>query len=481
VAEALAGAGIGMPPALDGKPGGSGGGGLAGISTDSRTVREGEIFVALSGPSFDGSDFVGAAFAGGAAAAVAPESFRPREAGLPAEFRGRTALVADTLAALGSLARFVRGRSGAYLAAVTGSVGKTTVKDMLKEVFLEGFGPTLATEGNFNNRVGVPWTLFRLEKDHRAAVLELGAGDFGEMAALAGMALPDLALVTRVERAHLETFGDVAGVARAKFELFANLPPSATAVVSLDDPLVRAMGETLAGDPAFGGRIFTCGREGSGADAELAGLSELPGGGWRLTVRGGVFGDGFGMETPVPGAHNAWNAFLAAAAGAAAGLSPGAIAAGLARASLPRGRGRMLRSGGLGILDSSYNASPGAVAAELERLSGLPGPRGALLSDMLEMGETGPALHREVGRRAAAAGLDYLALAGDLSRETLRGALDAGFPRSRARHFGNPMEAAEWARAMAGGMGTLLVKGSHATGLWKAVGLLAPEAEDPGS
>jgi UDP-N-acetylmuramoyl-tripeptide--D-alanyl-D-alanine ligase len=406
---------------------------------------------------------------------VAPESFAARAGSLPEGARDRVALVPDTLAALGSLARAVRERSGVCLAAVTGSVGKTTVKDMLKEVFAEGMGPTLSTEGNFNNRVGVPWTLFRLESFHRAAVLELGAGDFGEIAALAGVTRPDLAVVTCVDRAHLEFFGDLDGVARAKFEIFLNLKPGAVAVVSLDDPYVRAMGETLRRDGAFGGRIFTCGRKGSGADVELAGAEELPDG-WRITLSGGPFGGGFAIGVPVPGAHNAWNAFLAAAAGAAAGLDPAAVRTGLSRASLPHGRGRTVRSGDLTIVDSSYNASPGAVDAELRRLGGLPGPRGALLSDMLEMGTAGPEIHREAGRRAAESGLDYLALAGDLSRETLRGALDAGFPPSRARHFDSPVEAAEWARVMSRGRGTLLVKGSHATGLWKAVGLLAPEA-----
>jgi UDP-N-acetylmuramoyl-tripeptide--D-alanyl-D-alanine ligase len=443
-------------------------------------MKEGDLFVALQGANFDGAEFVAQAFAKGASGAVAPSSLRRRGAGLSEGERSRVAYCPDALAALGALAGAVRERSGVFLAAVTGSVGKTTVKDLLKAAFEEGLGPTLATEGNFNNQVGVPWTLFRLGKNHAAAVLELGAGDFGEIAALAGITRPDLAMITRVERAHLEAFGDLEGVARAKLELFAGLKGGAAAVVNLDDPYIKAMGEALKKDSGFEGRIFTYGSAGSGADAELLGVEELPDGGWSLAVRGGPFGEGFRLEAPVPGRHNAWNAFSAAAAAAAAGVPADAVRRGLARATLPAGRGRLVRSGGLAIIDSSYNASPGAVAAELARLSGLPGPRGALLSDMLEMGASGPELHREAGRLAAASGLDYLALAGDLCRDTLAGALEAGFPRSRARRFESPLEAAEWARGMSGGRGTLLVKGSHATGLWKAVGLLAPEAAGQG-
>ncbi|MDR1038975.1 MAG: UDP-N-acetylmuramoyl-tripeptide--D-alanyl-D-alanine ligase [Deltaproteobacteria bacterium] len=470
VAGSLRNVGLAVPEALAGAADMP----LVGVSTDSRTIRPRELFVALSGPNFDGGDFVAAAFAKGAAAAVAAEGFRSREAGLGDPARGKIAYAGDPLVALGDLARVARRASGCRLAAITGSVGKTAVKELLKAVFEEGLGPTLATEGNFNNQVGVPWTLFRLARRHRAAVVELGAGDFGEIARLAEITEPDLALVTRIAPAHLEAFGSLEGVARAKGELFAGLGSGAVAVVNLGDPFVKAMGAALAARESPCG-IFTFGPEGSGAELELSELSELPGGGFRLLVRGGAFGEAFGLTVTLPGRHNAHNAFAAAAAASAAGVGPEAIARGLAKATLPAGRGETVLSGGLAIVDSSYNASPVAVAAELARLSGLSAPRGALLGDMLELGEAGPELHREAGRRAAESGLDYLALAGRLSRHTLEGALDAGFPRSRARHFSDAFEAAEWARGMSGGKGTLLVKGSRSTGLWKTVGLLAPE------
>ncbi|MDR2613580.1 MAG: UDP-N-acetylmuramoyl-tripeptide--D-alanyl-D-alanine ligase, partial [Deltaproteobacteria bacterium] len=477
VEGALAAAGIPAPAALSG-PAAGGPRPLTGVSTDTRTLRAGDVFVALSGPSFDGADFAGEALARGAAAAVVPERSLARLAGLGDAALARVAAVPDALDALGALARHVRESSGVYLAAVTGSVGKTTVKEILRRIFAEGLGETLATEGNLNNRVGVPWTLFRLGKGTAAAVLELGASSFGEIGALARTCLPDLALVTRVEGVHLEGFGDLAGVARAKGELFRCLKEGAAAVVNLGDPRIRAMGEALAAGPSFRGRIFTFGPGGSGADLELAGLRPLPGGGSRLSLRGsGPWGgtpwDGAEADCPLPGAHNAWNALAALAAAAAAGVGPEAARRGLARAELPAGRGALLRAGGLLVVDSSYNSSPAAAGAELARLAGLPGPRGALLGDMLELGEAGPALHRETGRRAAAV-LDYLALCGPLSRETLAGALEAGLPPGRARHFPDPLAAADWALEESGGRGTLLVKGSHATGVWKAARRLAP-------
>ncbi|MDR3153310.1 MAG: UDP-N-acetylmuramoyl-tripeptide--D-alanyl-D-alanine ligase [Deltaproteobacteria bacterium] len=471
--QAMAEAGIPVPPALAEAASRGEAPPFSGVSTDTRTLAPGDLFVALSGPRFDGESFLEAAFAKGAAAAVAAQG--PGR-GLSEAARARTARVPDSLRSLGDLARRARVASGALVAAVTGSVGKTTVKDLLGLILEEGIGKTLVTQGNFNNRVGVPWTLFRLEAGTRAAAVELGASEFGEIAELARICLPDIALVTRIDRAHLESFGDLAGVARAKGELFRNLKEGAAAAVNLGDPLIRAMGEELRRDKAFRGKILSFGPEGSGADLILAGSSPLPGGGARLSLRGSVFGKGRDLDSPLPGAHNVWNALCALAAGACAGVGPEAAARALARAALPAGRGAELTAGGLRILDSSYNSSPGAVSAELRRLSSLPGPRGALLGDMLELGPEGPALHRAAGREAAGLGLDYLALTGELSLSALEGALDAGLPRSRARHFASPLEAAEWARAVSGGKGTLLVKGSHATGVWKAVGLLAPEA-----
>ena len=212
---------------------------LTGVSTDTRTLRPGELFVALRGVQFDGHEFVRRAFEAGAAAVLIDHEAKP--------IRGKVCLRApDTLRALGDLAAWIRNRPGLKVAAITGSNGKTTTKEMLVAILKRRFR-TLATKGNFNNLVGLPLTLFRLEAEHEAAILEMGMNAPGEIARLTEIAKPDVALITNVGPAHLEGLGSLSGVARAKGELFAGLTDEALAVVNLDDVMVQSEAERFQG------------------------------------------------------------------------------------------------------------------------------------------------------------------------------------------------------------------------------------------
>jgi len=365
--------------------------GFAGVATDSRSLEPGQLFVALRGPRFDGHDFLDAAARGGAAGAVVD---RPCEAGMA------TLRVADTLAALGALAAWWRGRFDVPVIALTGSFGKTTAKEMLASIAATR-GETLATRGNLNNEIGLPLTLFRFAPEHRSAVLEMGANHAGEIARMTRIARPDVGLVTVAGPAHLEGFGSLGGVARAKGEIFLGLGDDGVAVINADDAFAD-----LWRDFAGSRRVVTFG---FGEDADLraarvrevfeagrAAVSfELRGPGWTRPVR-----------IPLAGRHNVTNALAAAAAAWAAGFDPDEIQAGLAATRGAPGR-LAVREGLAGsvVVDDTYNASPAAARAAIDFVAGLPGEAWVVLGDMGELGEDAPGLHAEVGRYARERGV----------------------------------------------------------------------------
>ena len=375
-----------------------------GVSTDSRTVRPGELFVALRGPRFDGHAFVAHAAGRGAAAALVEE-----EAGgaLP------LVVVDDTRTALGRLGRWWRGRCGGPVVALTGSSGKTTVKELTAGI-LARTGPGIATAGNLNNAIGVPLTLCRIGPGHRWAVVELGASAPGEIADLAGLAMPDVGVVLNAGPAHLEGFGTVAGVARGKGELLeAVAARGGVAVYNADDahaPLWRELAE--------GAREVV--RFGLAADAEWTADWEPGPGGTRLRLRGPA-GPLAECRFPLLGRHNVLNALAAAAAAAAAGAVEEAILAGLEAAAPVPGRLRPLSlpSGAL-LLDDTYNANPLSLEAGLEVLAALPGERVLVLGDMAELGADAASWHEAAGRRARAAGVTALYALGDEAARAAR-------------------------------------------------------------
>lgn len=423
---------------------------FSGVSTDSRAVRPGELFVALEGERFDAHEFLEQARANGAVAALVS---RDCEVDLP------TLRVDDTRAALGRLGELWRLRHDVSVIAITGSNGKTTVKEMIAAA-LAPSGPVLSTRGNLNNEIGVPLTLMGLDRQHRFAVIEMGANHAGEIAYLTGLAHPHVAVITNAGPAHLEGFGSIEGVAKAKGEIFSGLDASGTAVVNADD----AFAETWYRLAAHA-RIV---RFGLGPEADVTADWQPQGSGSRMLVH---TPDGSAeLLLPLPGRHNVANALAAVAAALSCGISLASICEGLARLKPVAGRLQM-RAGpdGLQVLDDTYNANPGSLGSALAVLAGQRGGKWLVLGDMLELGGEAEALHRQAGRMARSAGVDGLFALGELARHAVDEFGDG------ARHFDDWQDLVQTLRRDCKAPGTVLVKGSRGMHLERVVNALLEE------
>ena len=401
-----------------------------GITTDSRQCGAGNLFVALAGTSFDGHDYLEQARRQGAAGLL----IHRWPASLPGDIPVIT--VADTLTALGDLAHYWRRRFSPTVIAVTGSTGKTTTKEMIAAI-LARRGQILKTEGNLNNLIGLPHTLFRLRPGDTAAVLELGTNRRGEIARLAQIAVPDIALITNIGPAHLEGFVDMAGVAAEKMDLFSNTPATGTLIVNRDDPFLRDAGRDRPG------RSLSFGLDPE-ADVRAAGITTvvippsaaipgIPPAIPRLETRF-ILRIGEGQQEitmPVAGEHQIINALAAAASAWAAGAAEEDIGRGLAGFVPVPGRTEIIPlEGGAFVVNDAYNANPASVRAALTTLRQLKGRgRGvAVLGDMLELGAQEAAWHEEIGGLLADSGVERVYLRGRLSGATAAGASKHGLP-----------------------------------------------------
>ena len=381
-----------------------------GITTDSRRLQPGEVFVAVRGERHDGHAFVGEAATAGAAAVVV-------EAGATVDAAACTTIaVRDGLEALGDLAAFHRRRLDARVLAVAGSNGKTTTKEMLSGIAAASVGAerVVHTRGSENNLVGLPLTVLRIGDEHAIAVLELGMNTPGEVWRLAEISAPDVGVVTTIAAEHLEGVGSLRGAAECEGELYRRLRPSATAVVNRDEPLLEP---SLAG---FSGRCVTFG-PGGDVDADAIDDRGIEGTHFRLHVAGMQVA----VRLRVAGRHNVTNALAAAATAHAAGIDLAAITRGLeaARAPSMRMEVRRLASGAI-VLNDCYNANPASMAAALQTLSATSARRRfAVLGEMRELGAASDDAHRALGERAAAAGLTALwVVDAPLVAEAARGA-----------------------------------------------------------
>ena len=384
-----------------------------GVSTDTRSIQPGELFVALEGENFDGHKFLDAAFEKGAAAAVVKKSSRAH--------KGRTLLrVDDTLQALGDLAAYVRNRSSAKVIALTGSNGKTTTKELLVRM-ISGKYKTLATKGNFNNLIGLPLTVFGLRDDHEVMILEMGMNVPGEIARLTEIAKPDVGLITNVSGAHLEGLGSIEGVAAAKGELYRGLNGSSTAAVNADDPLASGQAEAFHGPKVFFGF-----HKNAQVRAEKIGFSGLNGLGFDLVMPKGKARVNFRLL----GRHNVANTLAAASAASILGVTPKSIARNLDGFEPFPGRLALHKlPGPVYLIDDSYNANPASMDASLRILASLKHSRGrlvAVLGDMLELGKAAKKAHEEVGRLAGDLKLDTVVAVGPESKILKREAKKAG-------------------------------------------------------
>jgi len=406
-----------------------------GVSTDSRSVARGELFVALRGERFDGHDFLAAAAGRGAAAAMVDASYRGTYP-LP------VIIVDDTKYALGELARQWRARFTPALVAVTGSNGKTTVKEMLAAILRRHAGEqaVLATTGNLNNDIGVPLTLLRLRGGHRWCAIELGMNHRGEIAYLAKLAAPTVALVNNAQREHLEFMGSVHEVAAENASVYDALAAGGVAVVNADDGHAGYFRSRAGARRVVD---FGVGSAAVGGGYALKGLSsEL-----RLRTPQGEAD----ATLAIPGLHNVRNAFAAAACAHAAGIELASIAAGLSafRPYTGRLQVKQARSGAT-VIDDSYNANPDSVRAAIDVLASCPAPTALVLGDMGEVGPRGPELHREIGAYARSRGVTQLLALGAASKHAVE-AFGAG-----AEHFSDVEALVPAIRGR-----TVLVKGSR--------------------
>ena len=415
------------------------------VVIDSRESGPGALFIGLKGDKADGADFAGDAVARNAAAVLTAR----RVPGIEAV----QIVCADTLVALQRLAAENRSRFCGSVAAVTGSTGKTTTRRLIAAVS-GASARTLEPEKNYNNHIGVPLTLLHLTPEHERAVLELGCSDFGEIALLARLAQPEVAIVTNVGPAHLEKLGSLDGVARAKGELFAGLGAGATAVVNLDDLRVAAM-------PTAGAKTLTYG---AAPRAEVRLLERRARGAAGQTVSARVFGRDVDLEIALAGRHNAANAVAAVATGLALGCTIEDAARGLAAVAAVPGRLYVCRGArGTVVIDDTYNANPSSMGAALEALEALApaGRRIAVLADMLELGASSAAAHQGVGRAAARIDLKRLVTFGDGGRRLGEAAVEAGLRAESWRHVDGHDEAGVAALEPAKPGDAILIKGSR--------------------
>jgi UDP-N-acetylmuramoyl-tripeptide--D-alanyl-D-alanine ligase len=433
---------------------------IRGAAVDSRLVSAGQLFAALPGERTDGHLHLDDAVARGAAALLVTRQIE-QEAG----FGDVTIVrVADALAALGAVAAGWRRRFEPLVVGITGSIAKTSTKEAVATV-LGAERRTLKTEGNQNNEIGLPLTLLRLGPEHEAAVLEMGMYISGEIADLAAMARPSIGVVTAVQPVHLSRIGTIEAVERAKGELLEALPADGTAVLNADDPIVTRMDHRTAARTVRYGFADT-------ADVRATDVTSGGTAGMRFRLRTPV-GDR-ALTIPTLGRLSVHNAAAGAAVGLAAGLGLDTIATALERGWSAPHRVELVRLRGVTVIDDSYNASPGSVAAALELLTGLPGRRVAVLGEMLELGDAHETGHLAVGE-AAGASVELLVVVGADAGGIAAGALEAGLDPSRLHVVRDADQALDVLRPRLRDGDVVLVKASRGIGLDRLVDWLRLE------
>ncbi|HQS59142.1 MAG TPA: UDP-N-acetylmuramoyl-tripeptide--D-alanyl-D-alanine ligase [Gallionellaceae bacterium] len=414
------------------------------VSTDSRSINKGDLFVALHGDKFDGSQYVSlAAEKGAVAALVNAESYHGETMPCP------LVLVKDTRLALGKLAGYWRDQFAIPLVAITGSNGKTTVKEMLTAILREAAGSeeaVLATQGNFNNDIGMPLTLLRLRKQHKYAVIEMGMNHTGEIDYLTRLASPDVAIINNAGSAHIANLGSLEAIAQAKGEIFAGLAKQGTAVISADEKFAP-MWRVLAGSHPLVEFALDAPASVS-AKAQVLDFIQLI----EVATPLGKFA----AKLQVPGLHNVRNALAATAAAVALKISPTVIAAGLEKFSGVAGRlQRRPALHGAVVIDDSYNANPMSLLAAIEVLTQARGKKMLVLGDMGELGIEASKMHAEMGAAARKLGVNQLYALGELSSYAVK-EFGAG-----ARHFLSAEELLEALKKELAADCTVLVKGSR--------------------
>jgi UDP-N-acetylmuramoyl-tripeptide--D-alanyl-D-alanine ligase len=430
-----------------------------GYSIDSRTLNPGDLFIAISGEHFDGHNYVQAALEKGAVGAIV-------EAGkqVPGDPL-RLLKVEDTLKALQLLGAAARRLWGKPLLAVTGSAGKTTTKEILAHILATRFR-VMKSSGNLNNHIGLPLQLLKLEAEHDLGVVEMGMNHAGEIRALGALAHHDLAVVTTVAPVHLEFFGSLAEIARAKYEIIETLPTGGVAVLNADDEYVCQFGRD------FKGKVVTFGiKRAADVSAQKVKLNGAEGSTFELVV-GSV---GEPVTFPLVGEHNIYNSLAAAAAAMERGISPSQAAAALSSIAPPDKRGQVLHLHGATIINDCYNSNPRALEAMIDTLASMKAERRILVvGEMLELGPTAEALHRECGKHAAEKKIDVVIGVRGMARAVAEAACGSG---TQAQFVETPEQAGEWlARNLRPGDAVLL-KASRGVKLERALDMLQDKVQ----
>jgi UDP-N-acetylmuramoyl-tripeptide--D-alanyl-D-alanine ligase len=440
---------------------------ITGISTDSRSLHPGELFIALAGENFDGHQFVEQAVNRGAVGAVVAL----HEAGAVDIHRLQIPVIGaiDTLRAFGDLAACWRRRHAIPVVAITGSNGKTTTKEMVAAIFSRSW-KVLKNQGTFNNLVGLPLTLLQLNKTHQAAVVELGMNQPGEIERLTEIVRPDVGLITNIQPAHLGGLGSLEGIQAAKGELFAGMAETATIVVNRDDPRVLALASS------FPGRQVGFSTAGAAAEVTLDRVvtTDLNGSRFLLRLNEQILD----IHLPVVGRHHLTNAVAASAVAWALDLSGDGIAESLANFQPVDQRMQIIvLPGDIHIINDTYNANPGSMEAAIETLMQLKkqGRAWAVFGDMLELGKESANLHRQVGATVANAGVDHLVAMGKQASDLLAGAAEAGMDSARLTQASDHQELASKLLGLMGGGDWVLVKGSRGMRMEKVIEYLLRE------
>lgn len=427
------------------------------VSTDTRSLKSGDLYLALVGENFDGNNFIAEAARAGAGSAVVSRQLESKLSVLK---------VADTHAALAKIANMNRRRSAAKVIALTGSQGKTTVKEMLGSI-LNNSADCLATEANLNNTIGVPLTLLKIEEQHEYAVIEMGANAAGEIAFSVSATEPDIALITGASPTHIEGFGSLQGIVIAKGEIIDGLKSDGVMVLNADDDYVEDWSERAAGKRTV---RFSCENAAGDAQYFASRVEELSDGSSSFNLHTPQGEQGLSIR--LLGKHNVLNAVAASAVAMEAGASLADVAEGLAKLNPVSGRlSRLSGMNGCRLIDDSYNASPDSFTAAIDVLSNLQGQKILVMGDMGELGSDTDSAHHSVGEYAAAAGIDALWAIGENSK------LAVDSYAGKGRHFESKEDLIEALVKIANSDMTVLIKGSHSAKMNEIVTALKIDGE----
>ncbi|HHV98112.1 MAG TPA: UDP-N-acetylmuramoyl-tripeptide--D-alanyl-D-alanine ligase [Clostridiaceae bacterium] len=418
---------------------------ITGVSTDSRTISAGNLFIPIAGARFDGHDFIGQAFERGAAACLTHKEDIP-------DVSGTVIKVSDTLRALGDLASFYRKKFNIPVVGITGSVGKTSTKEMVAAVLSQQYR-VMKTEGNFNNEIGLPLTMFSLDKSHQCAVIEMGMSGFGEISRLSRISQPDIAIITNIGLSHIEKLGSRQNILKAKMEILDGLSRNGVVILNGDDQLLSGMRNLLPYKTIFYGLeddadyqafdIKTAGEQGTYFKIEINNKT-------------------YEVHIPVPGIHNVHNALAAIAAGIELKVPVEKIIKGIGEYTPAKMRLNILSFNGIKIINDTYNASPQSMEAALGVLKDIEGNRKiAVLGDMLEMGSWADKAHKDVGKFAFESGVELLITVGENGRNIARGALDSGMNPEKVHQCETNEEIVNLLEGLMTNGDVILVKGSR--------------------